>query len=132
MTSRRRLILVVSVVLLAAAGAMAYALVRHAERPRLADCYTGFGAMASGEHLLATVRLVEHGGVVTGTYVAGASAGQGLAFDVRGRLDGSRFDGTFTTLGQPLRVTGSMQPDQVVLDNPSGEFTVTRLIAGCG
>jgi hypothetical protein len=28
-------------------------------------------------------------------------------------------------------VTGSMQPDQVVLDNPSGAFTVTRFTAGC-
>ena len=131
-TSGRRLILIVSVVLLAAAGATAYALVRHAQRPRLADCYTGFGAMASGEHVLARLRLVEHGGLVTGTYVTGATAGRGLAFDVRGRLHESRFGGTFTTLGQPLKVTGTVQPDQIVLDNPGGAFTVTRLIAGCG
>jgi hypothetical protein len=128
MTSRRRMILLAAVVLAAAAGVGGYALVRNAERPRLAACYTGFGAMPSGEHQVATLRLVQHGSLVTGTY---AAARQGLAFDVRGRLDGSRFDGTFAASGQQVRVTGTMQPDQVVLDDPGGQVAVSRFAPGC-
>lgn len=96
----------------------------------VADCYSGTGTTSQGERLVATLRLSTSGKQVTGTYVAGATAGQGLAYDVRGTLDGGKFSGTFTAAGQAVEATGTVDASQVVLDGGRG-FAITRFTAGC-
>lgn len=98
--------------------------------PPVANCYSGSGMTQQGEHLVATLRLHADGKQVTGTYVAGATAGQGLAYDVKGTLDGGKFTGTFTAAGQAVEATGTVDASQVVLDSGRG-FAITRFTAGC-
>jgi hypothetical protein len=95
----------------------------------VADCYSGSGTTSQGERLVATLRLAAAGERVSGTYVAGATTAQGLAYDVQGRLAGGRFDGTFTAAGQAVAASGTMDRDRVVLDGGRG-FAITRFDAG--
>lgn len=128
MRTRAAVITAVAVAAVVAAGGVLYGVTRSGET--VADCYSATGTTPAGEHLVATLRVTAADGHVTGTYVAGQTAAQGLAYDVAGVLDGDRFAGTFTAAGEAVTATGTMDRDSVVLDDGQG-FSVTRFAAGC-
>lgn len=117
---------------LVAVLAVAGVLVARAGGPgeAVAGCYTGRGTAPEGGPLVATLRLRLDGHAVTGTYTAGRTAGDGLAYQVAGTLDGDRFSGTFTAAGQAVAAAGRMDARQVALDDGRG-FAITRFDAGC-
>lgn len=97
--------------------------------PAVAPCYTGAGTSPDGKALVATLRLSETDGQVTGTYVVGETTVRGLSYTVAGSLAADRFTGTFTLAGQAVNATGSMTPQSVDLDAGQG-FAITRFTPG--
>ena len=117
---RRILALLVLVVAFAACGSRG---------TKLPECSTGHGTDGS----TSTLRIQQNGERFTGTYdVSQAStADEAIRYTVEGTAKDGRLDSTWAVGSAVLKVSGHYTNNEIVLDNPSGQFRTTRFGKGC-
>lgn len=87
----------------------------------LPACSTGHGGAQT-----ATLTIRQDGAQFTGVYLTPVSSGADLRYTVAGTASGGHLTSTWTAGSITLPVTGTYTARSITLDNPGGQFAITR------
>jgi hypothetical protein len=95
--------------------------------PSLPACSAGHG---NGH--TATLATHQDGDHFTGTYLTPVPGGTDLRYDVQGTARGGHLTSVWSVGAVALPVTGTYTPATITLDNPGGQFSITRFSKSTG